>query len=48
MFFEQVNRIRSGTKTENGKNVADVLSGYYPTYLVNKDVKDKVNLKNKE
>lgn len=35
-------------KRKTAGNVADVLSGYYPTYLVNKDVKDKVSLKEKE
>lgn len=29
------------------QNVADVLSGYYPTYLFNRDVKEKVKLKEK-
>jgi D-3-phosphoglycerate dehydrogenase / 2-oxoglutarate reductase len=35
-------------KRKTAQNVADVLSGYYPTYLVNKDVKVKVSLKDKE
>jgi len=35
-------------KRKTAQNVADVLSGYYPTYLVNKDVKEKVKLKDKE
>ncbi|ANU11022.1 hydroxyacid dehydrogenase [Planococcus antarcticus DSM 14505] len=34
-------------KRKTAENVADVLSGYYPTYLVNKSVKNKVELKNK-
>lgn len=34
-------------KRKTAQNVADVLSGYYPTYLVNKDVKEKVILKDK-
>lgn len=34
-------------KRKTAENVADVLSGYYPTYLVNKAVKDKVSLKDK-
>ena len=34
-------------KRKTAENVADVLSGYYPTYLVNKTVKDKVLLKDK-
>ena len=29
------------------QNVADVLAGYYPTYLFNKEVKMKINLKEK-
>lgn len=32
-------------KRKTAQNVADVLSGYFPTYLVNKDVKGKLNLK---
>lgn len=35
-------------KRKTAQNVADVLSGYYPTYLVNKDVKEIVKLKEKE
>lgn len=35
-------------KRKTAGNVADVLSGFYPTYLVNKDVKVKVSLKDKE
>ncbi|MBE4906872.1 C-terminal binding protein [Bacillus luteolus] len=35
-------------KRKTAENVADVLSGYYPTYLVNRDVKVKVSLKDKE
>lgn len=35
-------------KRKTAQNVADVLSGYYPTYLVNKEVKDRVQLKEKE
>ncbi|WP_422124417.1 C-terminal binding protein [Planococcus sp. X10-3] len=34
-------------KRKTAENVADVLSGYYPTYLVNRAVKDKVDLKEK-
>ncbi|OLO39356.1 hydroxyacid dehydrogenase [Alkalihalophilus pseudofirmus] len=34
-------------KRKTAENVADVLSGYYPTYLVNKDVKQKLHLKDK-
>lgn len=34
-------------KRKTAENVADVLSGYYPTYLVNKDVKEKCQLKEK-
>ncbi|MFV8830268.1 C-terminal binding protein [Alkalihalobacterium sp. APHAB7] len=34
-------------KRKTAQNVADVLSGFYPTYLVNQDVKDKVNLQEK-
>ncbi|MGP4073393.1 C-terminal binding protein [Piscibacillus sp. B03] len=34
-------------KRKAAQNVADVLSGYFPTYLVNKDVKENVNLKEK-
>lgn len=33
---------------KTAQNVADVLSGFYPTYLVNKAVKEKVSLKEKE
>ncbi|SFJ44528.1 D-3-phosphoglycerate dehydrogenase [Halobacillus dabanensis] len=32
---------------KTAENVADVLSGYYPAYLVNQDVKGKVSLKEK-
>lgn len=35
-------------KKKTAQNVADVLSGFYPTYLVNKDVKEKVRLQEKE
>jgi D-3-phosphoglycerate dehydrogenase len=35
-------------KQKTAQNVADVLSGYYPTYLVNKEVKEKLNLKDKD
>ncbi|WP_174729116.1 C-terminal binding protein [Mesobacillus harenae] len=35
-------------KRKVAQNVADVLSGYYPTYLVNRNVKEKVSLKDKE
>ncbi|MBU8906213.1 C-terminal binding protein [Desertibacillus haloalkaliphilus] len=35
-------------KRKTAENVADVLSGYFPTYLVNKDVKEKLNLKDKQ
>jgi D-3-phosphoglycerate dehydrogenase len=34
-------------KRKTAQNVADVLSGFYPTYLVNKDVKEKVKLTEK-
>lgn len=34
-------------KRKTAQNVVDVLSGYYPTYLFNKEVKEKVQLKNK-
>jgi D-3-phosphoglycerate dehydrogenase len=34
-------------KRKAAQNVADVLSGYYPPYVVNKDVKGKLNLKEK-
>lgn len=34
-------------KRKTAENVADVLSGYYPTYLVNKAVKEKCQLKEK-
>ena len=34
-------------KRKTAENVADVLSGFYPTYLVNKEVKEKVSLKEK-
>ncbi|MFD2639065.1 C-terminal binding protein [Piscibacillus salipiscarius] len=34
-------------KRKAAQNVADVLSGYFPTYLVNQDVKDHVDLKEK-
>lgn len=34
-------------KTKTAQNVADVLAGYYPTYLFNKEVKEKVSLKEK-
>jgi D-3-phosphoglycerate dehydrogenase len=35
-------------KRKTAQNVADVLSGYYPTYLFNIDVKETVKLKTKE
>ena len=35
-------------KRKTAENVADVLSGYYPTYLVNRAVKEKVSLKDKQ
>lgn len=35
-------------KRKTAQNVADVLGGYYPTYLFNRDVKEKVKLKEKE
>ncbi len=35
-------------KRKMAQNVADVLAGYYPTYLFNRDVKEKVKLKEKE
>ena len=31
-------------KKKTAQNVADVLLGYFPDYLFNRDVKDKVNL----
>lgn len=34
-------------KRKAAQNVADVLSGYFPAYLVNKDVKGMLNLKEK-
>lgn len=34
-------------KIKTAQNVTDVLSGYYPTYIFNKEVKDKVALKEK-
>lgn len=34
-------------KRKTAENVFDVLSGYYPTYLVNKAVKEKVKLEDK-
>jgi D-3-phosphoglycerate dehydrogenase len=34
-------------KRKTAENVADVLKGFYPTYLVNTRVKDKLNLKEK-
>ncbi len=34
-------------KRKTAQNVADVLGGYYPTYLFNKEVKEKVSLKEK-
>ncbi|MBA9027406.1 MULTISPECIES: C-terminal binding protein [Bacillaceae] len=35
-------------KRKSAQNVVDVLTGYIPTYLVNRDVKDMVSLKEKE
>lgn len=35
-------------KSKTAQNVADVLSGFYPKYLVNKAVKEKVSLKELE
>ncbi|AIY06657.1 dehydrogenase [Planococcus sp. PAMC 21323] len=35
-------------KRKTAENVADVLSGYYPTYLVNKVVKETVSLRDKQ
>lgn len=35
-------------KRKVAQNVADVLSGYYPMYLVNKNVKEMIKLKEKE
>jgi D-3-phosphoglycerate dehydrogenase / 2-oxoglutarate reductase len=35
-------------KRKTATNVADVLSGYYPDYLFNREVKEKVTLKEKE
>jgi D-3-phosphoglycerate dehydrogenase len=34
-------------KTKTAQNVADVALGYYPTYLFNREVKEKVTLKEK-
>ncbi|MGP4105862.1 C-terminal binding protein [Virgibacillus sp. L01] len=34
-------------KSKVAQNVADVLTGYYPTYLVNKEIKGKVLLRDK-
>jgi D-3-phosphoglycerate dehydrogenase / 2-oxoglutarate reductase len=38
----------SELKRKTAQNVADVLSGYYPKYLVNPSVKEKVHLREKE
>lgn len=35
-------------KRKTAQNVVDVLSGYYPNYLVNQDVKEKIKLREKE
>ena len=35
-------------KRKTAQNVVDVLSGYYPTYFFNRDVKEKVSLKDKD
>lgn len=35
-------------KKKTARNVADVLSGFYPDYLFNREVKDKLDLKKKE
>lgn len=35
-------------KTKTAQNVADAAEGFYPTYLFNKDVKERLNLKEKE
>jgi D-3-phosphoglycerate dehydrogenase / 2-oxoglutarate reductase len=35
-------------KRKTAQNVVDVLSGYYPNYLVNRDVKGKINLREKK
>lgn len=35
-------------KRKTAQNVADVLSGYFPSYVVNKEVKEKLSLKEKE
>ncbi|KXG44363.1 C-terminal binding protein [Tepidibacillus decaturensis] len=35
-------------KRKTAQNVADVLSGYFPTYLVNKELRTSLNLKEKE
>lgn len=34
-------------KSKVAQNIADVLTGYYPTYLVNKEIKGTVSLRNK-
>lgn len=44
-FYSEESRDELQRKT--AENVADVLSGFYPTYLVNKTVKEKVTLKDK-
>lgn len=35
-------------KRKTARNVIDVLSGFYPDYLFNRDVKEKINLREKE
>ncbi|GBF10662.1 C-terminal binding protein [Tepidibacillus sp. HK-1] len=35
-------------KRKTAQNVADVLSGYFPTYLVNRELRNKLDLKDKE
>jgi len=35
-------------KRKTARNVVDVLSGFYPDYLFNRDVKEKINLREKE
>lgn len=45
-WYSEESQLELQRKT--AQNVADVLSGYYPTYLFNRDVKEKVSLKDKD
>ncbi|TWI58000.1 C-terminal binding protein [Halalkalibacter nanhaiisediminis] len=45
-WYSEESQLELQRKT--AQNVADVLSGYYPTYLFNRDVKEKVSLKEKD